>query len=230
MMTIFGSASSERWSIGRAHRSPSASGPITCTTVTSGSWPAAASCLRVRSTWPSFSSSLSSALSGMRSAPFRWKARAISRLPTGPSLSRMKARTCSLVGKGTCFAPRFLPRSTKGASSSACGLSGLRCFELDFNKGELVFVGVDDVMLDADRTVIGFPRCQFREPLRFPVVDLQFPGGQRHHDIVVAVPVPGGLRPRREPPFGDEHAVIVDLDGGLGRRAGHAKHLSFAAQ
>src|SRR5689334_16355107 len=225
-MTICGSASSGRRSMGRAHRSPSASGPITCTTVTSGKAPAAASCrLRPRSTWPSFSSSLSIALSGMRSAPFRWKARAISRLPTGPSLSRMKASTCSLVGKGTCLTPRALPRSSAGALSSAWPLSGLRRLEFDFDKDEFVLVGVDDVVLDPDRTIIGFPRRQFREALRFPVVDLQLSGGQRHHDIVVAVPVPGGLRAGRKPPFGDEDAVIVDLDAGNGSGTGHANRL-----
>ena len=44
--------------------------------------------------------SFSKSLRTKRSAPRIWKARAISRLPTGPLDSRMKARIFSRVGKG----------------------------------------------------------------------------------------------------------------------------------
>src|SRR5690606_11860602 len=129
---------------------------------------------------PSFSSSLSRAFSGMRSLPFRWKARAISRLPTGVSLSRMKASTCFLVGKGTALRRGLFPCEEPPLVASA-----LRRLEFDFDKDEFVIVGVDDVVLDPHRTIIGPTRGQFRVFVLLAVIEQQAAGGHRHHDIII---------------------------------------------
>ena len=73
---------------------------------TGGRWPRRPT-LRLgrRSSVPSWRSSRITALSWMRAPPSIRKARAISRLPTGPGLSSMKARISSLVGNG--LAPAF---------------------------------------------------------------------------------------------------------------------------
>ena len=87
--------------IGRAVTSPSGSTPVTSRTATSGSACGGATRLfRPRSTAPSASSSFSSSFRRSRSSlPDSLKARAISRLPTGVVLERMKERTVSLSGK-----------------------------------------------------------------------------------------------------------------------------------
>ncbi len=100
--------------------------------------------------------------------------------------SRMKASTCSLVGKGAALPPflpsaalllprcaRILARPREAASVLRLAVGVTGGFELDFDKGILVVVGVDDIVLDANRAVIGVPGLHFGDPLFLAVVDLQ---------------------------------------------------------
>ena len=99
---------------------------------------------------------------------------------------------------------------------AACGHSGL---ELDLDENELEAVGIDDVVLDADLAGIGHAGPQGRRHRRLAVKNVQFAGRHRHHDIVVVVAVPAGVAAGGKTPFGDDDAVVLDLDGGLGQRA-----------
>src|SRR5512134_38353 len=129
-------------------------------------------------------------------------ARAISRLPTGVSLWRMNSINRSRVGRP---GGRLLLLGLRGTSAS--GARG--CLELDFDEDELVLVRIDDVVLDADRPVVGLADRHVGEPLFLAVPDEQLPRGQRHHDIVVAVAVPAGRFAGREAPFGDDQAIVL---------------------
>ncbi len=86
---------------GLAISSPSRSRVVISASTTCGSVPGWCSFLRAAATWPSSASSRSMRLSAARSAFFRPKARAISRVPTLPGCLPMKARISSLVGRAT---------------------------------------------------------------------------------------------------------------------------------
>ena len=103
--------------IGRAVTSPSGSAPVTSSTAISGrDCGGATRLLRPRSTAPSASRSFRSSFSFSRSAlPLSLKARAISRLPTGVALLRMKERTVSLSGKLPGERPERRGVSVKGS-------------------------------------------------------------------------------------------------------------------
>src|SRR5262249_43522828 len=87
-----------------------------------------------------------------------------------------------------------------------------RCLELDLDEDEFEGVGVDHVMLDAERPVVGPARCELGEVGLLAVLELQAPGRHRHHDIVVAMAMPAGRGTRGEAPFGHLDPLIVDLD------------------
>src|SRR6516225_5271392 len=180
---------------GAARSSPSESGPSTASTVTSGSAPGAAMrrC-RPRSIAPSCSSSFSIAFKGMRSAPLIPKARAISRLPTGISEPRMNSRTCWRVGSPALWLRPLL-----------MGRLRLGCLELDLDEDEFKGVGVDHVMLHAQRAVIGAPSGELGEVLLLAILELEAARRHRDHHIVIGMPMPAGRSPRRETPFGDLH-------------------------
>src|SRR5262245_35133686 len=155
---------------------------------------------RPRSTSPSAEISFSIALSAMRSPPEMPKARAISRLPTGVGLSRMKSRTCCFVGSAGFFflrslmganLGRFRPEATGRLKSST------RRLELHLDEGEFVVVGVDDVVLDADGSVVGSAGRQFGEAALLAVEQLQLARRHRHDHVVIAMAMPAGLGTRR---------------------------------
>src|SRR3954466_15986120 len=148
----------------------------------------------------------------MRSEPLRWKARAISRLPIGVGLSRMKARTCSLVGKGAAFLPcAFRSGSARCALPRRALLSG--GFEIDFDKGVLEVVGVDDVVLDPGGPVIGAAGLHFGNMGLLAVIDRQLAVQERHHYVIMPVTVPTGLGPGCKTPLGDDDPIVLDLLG-----------------
>src|SRR6185295_7001028 len=134
---------------------------------------------RPRSTSPSAEISFSIALSAMRSPPDMPKARAISRLPTGVGLSRMKSRICCFVGSAGFFFLRSLMAANLGRfrpeATGRCDrgrLPSTRRLELHFDEGEFVVVGVDDVVLDADGSVVGSAGRQFGEAVLLAVEQL----------------------------------------------------------
>jgi hypothetical protein len=104
-MRIIGTApcASSSHSVGVAINSPSLSRLVMSASVTLGSAPGWCSLLRLDSTRPSSASSRNMRLSSTRRSFFRLKARAISRVPTLPGCSPMKARISSLLGKGACL-------------------------------------------------------------------------------------------------------------------------------
>ena len=100
--------------------------------------------------------------------------------------------------------------------------------ELDLDEYELEIVRVDDVMLDAGLASVGHAGPERRRHCRLAIEDVQFAGRHRNHDIVVVVAVPAGMAARRKAPFGDDHAVVLDLHRRLGGRAllfGHGENL-----
>src|SRR5581483_8340363 len=127
----------------------------------------------------------------------------------------MKRNTSSLVGKGASFF-RFLWLLSRGSGSRALPRSG---FDFDFDKGVLEIVGVDHVVLDADRARVGAAGFEIDQALFLAVVDLEPPIQQRHHDIVMAMAMPAGFRTRSKAPLGDDDALVLDLLGGDGLRA-----------
>ena len=94
-----GAGASVSHSAGSAQRSPAASGPVTRRTRTGGSAPAGRTWRRRFSIAPSRARRARVCLSSTFAAPFRPKARAISRLPDWPGLSRRKARISSSEGR-----------------------------------------------------------------------------------------------------------------------------------
>src|SRR5882724_12948147 len=174
---------------------------------------------RPRSTSPSSAISLSIALSAMRSPPEMPKARAISRLPTGVGLSRMNSRTCCFVGSpGFFFFLRSLmARRLGGFSPDTSRRVGAppsrRRLELHLDEGELVVVGVDDVVLDADGPVVGSSGDELGQAVLLAVEQLQLPARHGHDHVVVGVAMPARLGARREAPFRHLHPLVVDLNG-----------------
>src|SRR6185503_9919231 len=102
-----------------------------------------------------------------------------------------------------------------GRVSIRPGPSALGRLELDLNENELEAVGIDDVVLDADLAGIRHTGPERRRHRRLAVKNVQFAGGHRDHDIVVIVAVPAGVAAGGKTPFGDDDAVVLDLDGGL---------------
>src|SRR5215813_3133838 len=127
---------------------------------------------RPRSTSPSSAISFSMALSAMRSPPPTPKARAISRLPTGVGLARMNSRICCFVGSaGFCFL-RPLMAANLGrfrCDATAPKEGSARRLELHFDERELVVVGIDDVVLDADGPIVGAAGRQVGEAVLLAV-------------------------------------------------------------
>ncbi len=90
-------------------------------------------------------------------------------------------------------------------------------FDLHLDEGIFAVAVVDHVMLDSDVAEVGLAGLEVREVLGATLGD-QFepPVDQRDHDVVVLMPVPAGSGARRETPFGDAGALIVDEHGRLG--------------
>src|SRR5690606_8471110 len=113
--------------------------------------------------------------------------------------------------------PFLLPRGAALRAASGEARSGWApplLLHLDFDEGELVAAGVDDVMLDAGVAVVGDARFEVGQGLAAAgVLQEELPVHHGHDDIVVAVCMPAGRAVRRKAPFRDADAVIVDLDG-----------------
>src|SRR6185295_3788386 len=85
--------------------------------------------------------------------------------------------------------------------------------ELHLDERELVVVGVDHVVLDADGPVIGPPGGELGKAVLLAVEQLQLPCRHGHDHIVVGVAMPAGLGARREAPLRHLHPFVVDLHG-----------------
>lgn len=96
--------------------------------------------------------------------------------------------------------------------------SGIR-LDLDFDKDELEWIVIDNVMLDALLPSICLSSDERTRHLRSAAVDEQVAGGHRHHDIIHLMSVPAGVAARRKTPFGDDASIVVDLNGGCSYRS-----------
>ena len=86
-------------------------------------------------------------------------------------------------------------------------------------KDERELVVVDHVVLDAGGAEIAHTGGQVAVAHRAAGLgECERTCGQRHHHIVVRVPVPARRLARGEPPLGEADALIVELDGGRGER------------
>src|SRR5271168_3729966 len=85
--------------------------------------------------------------------------------------------------------------------------------ELDLDEHELEVIRIYHVVLDADLAGVGHAGAQRRGHRRLAVEDMQLPSGDGHYDVVVHVLVPAGVAARRKAPFGDDDAVVLDLNG-----------------
>ena len=111
---------------GRANTSPSASVPMIWTTPTGGRTPRpAARCPRPLLIMPASLSSRSTCLRSALRLSARRKAWAISRVPTRPGLSVMKARISSRDGKGAAFL-RLLGNSQRSVGGGGDGALACR--------------------------------------------------------------------------------------------------------
>ena len=79
--------------------------------------------------------------------------------------------------------------------------------QLHLDENELVRVRVHHVVLDPGVPGIGLARRQLGHDLPVRGLLHQLARGQHDHDVVVRMPVPAGLRPRRKAPFSHDRAV-----------------------
>ena len=96
----------------------------------------------------------------------------------------------------------LVPCLSKWRTPNKCGCdfsSVTALLEFDLDEGELIVIGIDDVVLHACFAEVGFARHQVGEG--FAAVGGNEPepaGGERHHDVIVLMAVKARLRARRK--------------------------------
>lgn len=93
--------------------------------------------------------------------------------------------------------------------------------EFDFNEYEVCVTGVDDIMLNAYRSVVRHASGELAGDLSLWRVEQQRAGGLWNHDIIHAMPMPAGFAAGRKAPLGDCDLVIINLDGRYRSRTVH---------